>query len=158
MRPSAFLALFLLGLAGCDASTTTAPPVTGGGPLVPGTWYMHTADGDTLPAKISTRIVGVAQEITYLDSAQLVIRADLTYEQRYWTRTTVTTILDRTDAVIDLGTFTSALGGFNLSSSVRSRLFTMSVPSLGNLTTREQMVFFESDPPVTTGTYKLSRP
>lgn len=153
-----FAVVLAAGLAACsDQGGVIVPPSTGG-PLIPGTWYLHEANGDTLPAQISQRIVGVASETTMLDSARLLVNSDLTYEQRFWTRVLVTGTLDRVDVVIDNGTFGSEGRGFRLTSSVRAREFTMVVPSLGNLTTTEQMVFFVNSPPMTTGTYKLSRP
>jgi len=157
-RSVLFAAVLALGLAACEAGGVTATPPTTGGPLIPGTWYMHTADGDALPAKISERIVGVALEATMLDSAQLVVNADLTYEQRYWIRVLITGNLDRSDVVLDEGVFASEGLGFRLTSSLRAREFTFVVPSLGNITTSEQLVFFANDPPITTGTYKLSHP
>jgi len=160
LRPRSVLFALILtaGIGACEAGGITTTPPTTGGPLIPGTWYMHTADGDTLPAKISERIVGVALEATMLDSAQLVVNADLSYEQRYWIRVLVTGTLDRSDVVLDEGTFGSEGLGFRLTSSLRAREFTFVVPSLGNITTSEQMVFFANNPPITTGTYKLSHP
>ena len=150
--------ILLAGVAACsDQGTIIVPPSTGG-PLIPGTWYLHTANGDTLPAKISERIVGVATETTRLDSARLLVNSDLTYEQRFWIRVFVTGVLDRTEVVTDNGTFGSEGRGFRLTSSLRARDFTMVVPSLGSLTTTEQMLFFVNNPPMTTGAYKLSRP
>lgn len=160
LRTRQLLLAFLLpaAIAACgDSGAVTTPPVTGG-PLIPGTWYMHFANGDTLPAKISERVVGVALESTMLDSAQLVINSDLTYSQRYWMRVLVTGTLDRSDVVIDNGTFGAEALGFRLTSSLRARAFFMEVPSLGSLTTTEQMVFFVNAPPLTTGAYKLSHP
>lgn len=151
-------AILTVGVAACDDKTGVTPPPTTGGPLIPGTWYMHEANADTLPAKISERIVGVALEQTYLDSAQLIVNADLTYSQRFWTRVLITSTLDRSDVVIDNGTFGSEGQGFRLVSSVRARQFTMVVPALGRITTSEQMVFFVNAPPLTTGSYQLSRP
>jgi hypothetical protein len=119
---------------------------------------MHAADDDTLPAKISERIVGVALEATMLDSAQLMVNADLSYEQRYWIRVLVTGTLDRSDVVLDEGTFSPEGLGYRLTSNLRAREFTFVVPSLGNITSSEQMVFFANNPPITTGTYKLSHP
>lgn len=157
-RRALFAVILAVGLAACeDGSITTTPPTTGG-PLIPGTWYMHAADGDTLPAKISERIVGVALEATMLDSAQLMVNADLSYEQRYWIRVLVTGTLDRSDVVLDEGNFAPEGLGYRLTSSLRTREFTFVVPSLGNITSSEQMVFFANNPPITTGTYKLSHP
>jgi hypothetical protein len=157
MRLRLLVAAALLVLAGCDEEASTEPP-TLGGPLIPGTWYMHAADGDTLPAEISVRPTGVAQEKTIIDSSQLVIRSDLTYSQRYWARVLLNEVLDRREVIIDEGTFATEHTGFRLSSSLRTREFTMFVPTLGTLNTSEQMVFFEVDPPITSGTYRLTRP
>ncbi len=147
----------LLGLAACEGDVSTSPPVTGG-PLIPGTWYMHFANDSALPAAISVRVAGVAQEVTMLDSARLVLNADMTYSQRYWTRTLLNGVLDRSEVVLDEGTFASQPIGFGLTSQLRSRAFSLVVPTLGTITTSEQMVFYVSSPPLTTGTYKLSHP
>lgn len=147
----------LLGLAACDGEVTAGPPVTGG-PLIPGTWYMHFANDSALPATISTRPAGVAQEKTIVDSARLVLNSDLTYTQRYWTRVLLNGVLDRTEVIVDEGTFAPQAAGFALTSQLRTREFSLIVPALGTVTTSEQMVFYVTDPPITTGTYKLSHP
>ena len=157
MRHRLLVAAALLVLAGCESDGGTAPP-TLGGPLIPGTWYMHSADGEALPAEISVRPTGVAQEKTIIDSARLEIRADLTYSQRYWARVLLNEVLDRREVIIDEGTFATEHTGFRLSSSLRTRLFTMFVPTLGTLNTSEQMVFYEVDAPITSGVYRLTRP
>lgn len=157
MRPRTFIAALCSILAACDSNgTSTSPPI--GGLLSPGTWYMHQADTLPLPAEISVRTVGVAQERTLLDSAVLVINTDLSYEQRYWTRTLVTGVLDRTDAVVDYGTLAGTPGGYTLSSSIRQREFLLTVPVTGQVTTFEQMLFFASDTVITQGTYRPIRP
>lgn len=147
----------LFSLAACDGDVTAAPPVTGG-PLIPGTWYMHFANDSALPASVSVRSAGVAQEKTMLDSARLVLNSDLTYSQRYWTRVLLNGVLDRTEVIVDEGTFAPQAIGFVLTSQLRTRQFSLVVPALGTVTTSEQMVFYVTDPPITTGTYKLSHP
>lgn len=151
-------ALMSTGLAACGESGTTNPPPGGGAPLVPATWHMHTADGEALPAVISERIVGVAQERTMLDSSILVINDDFTYEQRYWIRVLVTGNLDRSEMVFDEGTYAPEGLGYRVISDLRAREFSFVVPTIGDITTTEQMLFFANAPPLTTGTYRLSRP
>lgn len=153
-----FAVLLSLGVAACDADGTTNPPPGTGAPLVPATWHMHSADGDALPAVISDRIVGVAQERTMLDSATLVINGDLTYEQRYWIRVLVTGNLDRSEMVFDEGTYAAEGLGYRVTSDLRAREFSFVVPAIGDITTTEQMLFFANAPPLTTGTYRLARP
>lgn len=147
----------LFSLAACDEGVTVGPPVTGG-PLIPGTWYMQFANDSALPATISTRSTGVAQEKTIVDSARLVLNADMTYTQRYWTRVLLNGVLDRTEVILDEGTFTPQEVGFSVTSQLRARQFSLVVPSLGTITTSEQMVFYVTNPPITTGTYRLSPP
>lgn len=150
-------AVALFSLAACDGSVTAGPPVTGG-PLIPGTWYMHFANDSALPTAISVRTAGVAQERTMLDSARLVLNTDLTWEQRYWTRVLLNGVLDRTEVIVDEGTYAQVAGGFNVTSQVRLRQFTFVVPVIATVTTSEQMVFYVTNPPITAGTYKLTPP
>ena len=118
---------------------------------------MHFANDTALPSTISTRTAGVASETTILDSAQLIINADNTYQQRYWYRVFLTGILDRTEVVIDQGTLAASGTDYAFTSNVRTRTFTVTVPSLGNVRTTEVMLFFVGAPP-TAGKYKLSHP
>lgn len=156
-HPLRFLVL-VLALASCDSSTPAAlPPPTGAFPLIPGTWYMHSANDSTLPATISARTVGVAQESSLLDSSRLTISSDGSYQQRYWYRVFVGTTLDRSEVVHDEGLWVLTGSEYRLISSLRARTSTLTVPQLGRVITDEQMVFYSSAPR-TTGVYRLSRP
>ena len=155
-RSAALVLVFSAVVASCGDSATV-PIVPTPGPLIPGTWYMHFANDTALPSTISTRTAGVASETTILDSAQLIINADNTYQQRYWYRVFLTGILDRTEVVIDQGTLAASGTDYAFTSNVRTRSFTVTVPSLGNVRTTEVMLFFVGAPP-TAGKYKLSHP
>lgn len=157
-RALRFAAAALFSLAACDGDVTAGPPPGTGGLLIPGVWYMHFANDSALPAAISVRIAGVTQETTMLDSSRLTLNTDLTWEQRYWTRVLLNGVLDRTEVIVDEGTYAPVAGGYNVTSQVRLRQFTFVVPVIATVTTSEQMVFYLSDPPITTGTYKLTPP
>lgn len=158
MSPRLLLAAAVVALVACDADSIITPPPTSGGPLIAATYYMHQADDSTLAATISTRIAGVTQETTVLDSAQLTVNADSSYQERYWVRILLNGALDRRETIVDIGKISIEGFGYRLTSDVREREFTMVVVSIGNLTTFEQMVFYELDPPVTTGKYKGTHP
>lgn len=145
-------------LSSCDAGTGgTAPFATGAYPIVLPVWYMWYANDSTLPATISVRLIGVAQEETVLDSARLTVNRDGSYSQRYAYRVFVTGVLDRSDFVLDEGTWTVTGASYTFSSSVRSRTFSVTVPRAGELSSTEPMLFFSSAP-ITTGTYRLLPP
>ena len=127
------------------------------GPLIPATWYMRTANDSVLPATISVRTIGVAQEETVLDSARLVVNSDGTYAQRYWLRIFVSTVLDRSEVVVDEGTWTVTSTAFQFTSTIRARAFAVTSPQFGRLTSQERMVFFGSAP-TTAGGYRLTPP
>ena len=160
MRPSgrrhAVLLLAIVACISCDASTTTVDP-TPPGTLDYGTWYLHAANGDSLPALISDRIAGVAQERTYLDSARLDVDVDGGWVQRYWIRVTLTGILDRSESVYDLGRWSLSGDRFLFASSVRTRTFLMRAPIAGELESTETMLFFVGAPAVI-GSYRMTRP
>jgi len=158
MSPRLLLVAAVVALVACDAGDTITPPPTSGLPLIAATYYLHEADGDTLPALISTRIAGVSQEKTFLDSARIIIAADSTYEQRYWVHILLNEVPDRSEFVIDIGTYKVEGFGFRLTSELREREFTMVVPRLGNITSFEQMLYFANEPPITTGLYKVTPP
>jgi len=156
---SLVLAVSLLaGVSACNPSTEPIAPPGTGGTLYTGSWYMHEANGDPLPAIISERVVGVAVEKTVLDSSILVLNTDDTYEQRYWTRVLVTETLDRSDFVIDQGTYAAEGLGYRFTSNFRAREFTMLIPTIGFVETTEQMLYLAGAPRLTLGTYRLSRP
>lgn len=158
MRPRFLIVATIALLGACDTDASSGLPPIIGGPLEPGLWYVNSANGDTLPAAILTRLVGAAQEVVRLDSASLEIRTDLTYDQRYWTRTFINGVLDRTDVVVDQGTIVAAGSGFRLTSSIRTRAFTLSVPTPGVIATSEQMLFLTDSVRLTAGEYRRTRP
>lgn len=157
-RPLLLVVALLAGISACNPSTEPITPPGTGGTLYTGTWHMHEADGEPLPAVISERIVGVAVEKTVLDSSILLLNTDNTYEQRYWTRVLVTETLDRSDFVIDQGTYVAEGLGYRFSSNFRARQFTMVVPAIGFLETTEQMLYLAGTTRLTVGTYRLTRP
>lgn len=134
-----------------------APPPPGSIALGTGLWYMHAADDSALSTTISERTVGVALERTQLDSAYLDVRADGTYEQRYWLQIFVTGALDRTEVVIDQGTWSFTGVTYAFTSNVRARAFFVEPTIIGTIETLETMVFY-TDPPETAGVYRRTRP
>jgi hypothetical protein len=141
----------------CQEDATTAPPITGAFPIGTGYWYMNTVNDSAMGSVISTRIAGVAQEKTYLDSAWLLVGVDGTYEQRYWTRVFLTGLLDRKETVIDYGTWALAGDTYEFTSNVRERVFLIAPTINGRLRSLEPMVFY-TDPPESEGEYRRTRP
>lgn len=141
-------------LAACgDTPPITPPP--GVTPLPAGTWHMRTANGLELPAEIARRFIGLVDEQTVLDSARLVVNADGTYEQRYWTRVFHIGVLDHSDVVIDFGSWVEADGANDFTSTTRDRKFTVTVNSTTQVTSNEPMVFFPGAVNVT-GVYRTT--
>lgn len=156
LRSSApFLALAVAAmLAACgDEPAITPPP--GVIPLPAGLWYMRTANGLELPAEISRRFIGVVDEATVLDSARLVVNADGTYEQRYWTRVFHLGALDRSDVVFDFGAWAASGSANDFTSMTRARRLTVTVNSATQVTSDEPMVFFQGAVNVT-GVYRTT--
>lgn len=147
------LAIAMLA-CGDSGGATGFPGVTS---ISPGVWYMHSADSAPLPAIIGERLVGLAQEQTILDSAQLSVNALGRYEQRYWLRILISGALDRSDLIIDQGTWALETNVFVFSSTIRTRTFAVSSSAPGFLASQEQMLFHTAAP-ITSGTYRLFRP
>ena len=148
---------FAAGLVGCDDATTAPPPPASTVALIPAVWYLHQVDGADVPAMVSERLVGVAQEQTFVDSGRVVVYSNGTYEQRYWTRVLVTGNLDRAETVIDLGTWSSSGGQHNFESNVRSRSFTWFTPTLGEVESLEHFAT-HTTAPENQAHYRLTRP
>lgn len=160
LRTRARLSLIglVVALACGDGTGSSGPPPTPG-PLESGPWYLHTANGDPLPAKISERIVGVALEETFVDSARIDVDLNAgTWEQRYWIRVLVTGVLDRQEVVIDFGDYAIGPGmTYLFTSDVRTRSLVIgSVTSLSFVST-EPMLFYVDAPDVT-GLYRTTPP
>lgn len=158
LRLALSAAIAAAALGSCDGAT--APDgglILGFRQLLPATWYMHAANDSLLPTTISVRSVGIVEERTIVDSSRLVVRNDFTYQQRYWLRVFVSGVLDRSDLVIDEGTWTSDFAVYRFSSTLRPRTFTVTVPVPGRLLSDEPLVFFTSAP-TTQGRYHLDPP
>lgn len=145
-------ALCLTGCGGEQVLLPTAPT-----PVVGPTWFLHTANDTTLPARIAVRVIGVVGETTYLDSAQIALDSAGTYEERYWIRVFLAGTLDRADAVVDRGTWTASLGTYTLTSGLRTRTLTLTSPDSGRLVSAEPMVTY-INAPLTAGVYRRTRP
>lgn len=154
---AALLLVSLLAACGDDEGSgplSPNPPQ----PIAEGAWYLHTVDGAALPTQISDRFVGVTQEQIFLDSARLEVDyVTGRYEQRWWTRVLHTGVLDRREFVYDEGTFAETGAYFTFTSTVRTRAFTLTVPTATDVVTTEQFVFF-AGATVKTGTYRQTRP
>lgn len=75
-------ALFVTTTACSDSSAPAAPaPLP---PLGDQAWYVHTSDGQPLPALLGHRLVNGALEQDFLDSTRLDVYADGRWEQRAW--------------------------------------------------------------------------
>jgi len=143
-------------IASCDDSGLAPVPPTSI-PLGSGQWFLNTVNDSVLGSTVSTRIVGVTQERSVADSGWLSVNVDGSYEQRYWLRHFITNVLDRSETVIDVGTWTTTDSGYVFTSTVRTRAFLVLPVDLSNIRTEEPMVFYQ-DPPVTEGRYRRTRP
>ncbi len=144
---------------GCEESgTVTAPPTTAA-ELGGGLWYLNTANGDELPAKIAERPVGAALEETFLDSAQITIDVNSgTWRQRYWYRVLLFGTLDRAEVVVDSGRYTLATSStYFFASGYRTRTLAVSPTGTTQMDTTEPIVFFPNAPTVA-GLYRRTRP
>lgn len=144
-------------LAACaDGPGTITPPV--GLPISSGTWYMHEANAEALPARISDRFIGVVYEEIFVDSARFEIDAAAgTWEQRFWTRVDLQQVEDRRDFVFDQGTFFTAGSVYTFTSTVRQRAFNVQVAGATQLLTDETMAF-HTDAPRVLGLYRTTAP
>src|SRR5262245_43801306 len=69
------IAAAVFAVAACeDEGPILSPGGGSGAPLYAALWHAHEANGDTLPAEISNRYIGITNEIVMLDSAQLLVR------------------------------------------------------------------------------------
>lgn len=153
-----FPAALLVVAVACGDVTAPGVPVLEPKELTSGTWYMHSADGEDLPAKISERNVGVALEETFVDSARLVVSVNGVWRQSYWIRVNVSGNLDREELITDEGIWGppfSAVYGFT--SSIRARAFSVTVVSDDEITSSEKLLFYVGASAVT-GVYRTARP
>lgn len=155
----ALAALFLCAaLSACGEETGVTTPQPGTPTLLFGTWHLHEIGGDALPAVAAERYVGVVFEETWVDSAQMSVDPfQRTWSQRYWTRITHNGVLDRSEAVLDEGTYESASATLTFTSIARQRVFSVSVTSGTQLATDEALATFVGAPSVLT-IYRSSRP
>ena len=157
MKRQLILILALTAVASCEVGPSTTPfglP----GTIVSGTWYMNTANDSTLPVMISERRVGVTLEQVFLDSAQLTVYGvGGAWDQRYWIRVNHSGIEDRKEVVLDIGTYAANGAAYAFTSSVRARVFALTVRSPFALSTVEPMVAFTDSTPVR-GFYRGTRP
>lgn len=159
IRRFALVVALSAAAVGCDGSgTVTAPPPTVA-ELGAGLWYLNTANGNALPAKIAERFVGVATEETFLDSAQITIDLNAgTWRQRYWYRVLVLGALDRAEVVVDSGSYTIATSStYFFASGYRIRTLAVSPSGTTRMDTTEPIVFFTNAPTVA-GLYRRTRP
>lgn len=159
-RPARFILVGLAAaLAACDGGTVAPPDGVDNAPspLSIGTWYLNAANDSVLPATISNRFIGVTPEQTIVDSARLIVRVDQYYEQRVWIRVFLNGTLDRTELMVDEGTWTPTPVDYQFTSSIRPRIFSVTASAGGVVNSLERMVFF-ANAPVTSGRYRMTRP
>ena len=154
-RVRGVLALCTLLAAACgdDTGTTVVLPAR----LRPGTWYIHEANGDTLPAEIGKRTVGIAQEITYIDSATITIVAGGTWQQKVFLRMTLNGATDRQELFYDQGNWAAGSVGYTLVSTIRSRSTAVTMGSSTLMNTTESLLSWTAAPTVT-GAYRTTPP
>jgi hypothetical protein len=154
---ASIIALAALAVASCGEDAV-APPTPRPIPLIPAVWYMHAANGNDLPAaEVARRFIGVTDEQTLVDSARIDIRSGGTWEQRYWVRVFHNGNLDRSEFVLDEGSWAEDGSQMTFTSALRARTFTMTATVLTEATSNERMVFFV-DAPVIVGTYRPIEP
>jgi hypothetical protein len=152
------LGIALLAVTACGEGTVgPVDPPPDGTPLTPGNWFMHTANGNALPAEIARRFIGVVDEQTMLDSAILSVAPNGSWSQRYYTRVLHAGALDRADVVIDEGNWTAGTTNTAFTSTLRTRTFTVAANTASQATSDEPMVFFPNATNVT-GVYRTSPP
>jgi hypothetical protein len=125
--------------------------------LRPGTWYLHQANAEALPALIAERTVGIAIEKTYLDSATITVATDGTWEQKVYLSVLVTDVLDREELMFDRGAWEKLTFGYGFTSTLRTRSFTATIPFVTLLSTTESVLSWTSAPGVT-GQYYQTPP
>lgn len=151
------LTLLALGASsGCDEEPTE-PAVEGPLPLFSGTWYAHVAADSALPSTVARRQVFIVEERTVLDSAQIEIRSSKTYRQRYWVRVFVAEQLDRSETVLDEGTWRRSGSAYEFSSNVRERVMEVRTSGFSEISVRESYVTY-ADAPVVRTVYRTRRP
>lgn len=157
LRTTVVALLLTAAVAACGADVAPLPPA-GPQPLPTGTWYMRTANGLALPAKISERFISVTFEEIFLDSAKLEIDGSGTqYVQRYRTRVNHNGLQDRAESLVDAGTIAQTGNTYTFTSSQQARTFTVTVLSAAQFRTTEPMVFHTDATPVT-GIYQATPP
>jgi hypothetical protein len=153
-RARMILLMCSLALAGCD-DDATAPPPQPSFPLLAGLWRLDRANGVEIPgAEIARRLIGVLDEQTVLDSAWIEVEADGTWEQRYFLQVFHNAVFDRSEVVVDRGTWTADGNENSFVSSIRTRSFPLMVIQSTHTVSAEQMVFF-ANAPLVTGDYRL---
>jgi len=155
IRRSLALLLCAAGLActGEQVLLPTTPPTVAGT-----TWYLHAVNDTTLPATVSARGIGVVLEQIVLDSAAITIDTTGRWEQRAWMRVFLSGVLDRTETLVDQGTWTAAADTYTLTSAVRAPR-TVALIALDASTVRTAERFpSHLTAPLTTGTYRRTRP
>ncbi len=160
MRLPCLAVPLLLAVIACGDDVGPTPPPPGGTliSIEDGTWYLQTADGETLPTKISERFIGVTLEEVFLDSAQLTVDSfDGRYAERYWLRVNHTAVEDRREFVYDEGSYAEGSGAFVFNSTVRARTFTITTPSATELLVVEPMLFYPGATSIE-GVYRRTRP
>lgn len=160
LRQRLILAAICALVVACSESdgTSLTPPPPSPPTLGDGDWFLRTANGDTLPAKVSERFIGAAVEETFLDSARIRVNlSSASWQQQYWYRVLVFGSLDRSEVVVDSGVYQVATGAsYFFTSAFRVRTMVVS-PSTTQLTTTEPILFFVGASPVT-GDYRRTRP
>lgn len=156
--PRLALALLFVGaVAACDSDETPVIGLPEPSPLNDGFWYLHTANDSAPGDTIAARSVGIAPERTVLDSSRFFVNPYGEYEQRYWLRIFLQGVLDRSETVIDEGTWALVANQYVFTSSVRTRSFVVFPTPDGRLLTEEPMVFWDNAPMVE-GVYRRTRP
>ncbi len=131
----------------------TPPPTN----LTEGRWFLHSVNGEAVPALVAERIIGITAEETHIDSATIDVTLSGTWTQRVFVRVLYGGAVDREEMFLDQGTWTREPASFAFVSSVRSRAFSAQLTSVGTLISTETLLSWTGAPTLT-GTYGLTVP
>ncbi len=117
-------------LAACaESSSVTAPPVTILPPLATATWYVHTSDGQPLPALLGHRTLpGNVLEQDFLDSTKFEVNANGTWVKNAWYQRFQAGMPHSWRTAQDFGTWAIAGGAYEFRRHNGELLYTVNGP------------------------------
>jgi hypothetical protein len=158
-----------LSFTACTDSPGAPPPHGSLPPLAAGAWYMHSADGQSLPAMVAHRLVDGVLEQTFIDSSRLEINSNGTWQQAVFKRrvliglpamsdtsgtgpaasrrskTSVSTPTggDVLEPVLHTGLWTATDSAYRFVADVGAREFVVRAPAADSFAAYQKLVEFE---------------